>query len=262
MTMDPLRPTNPDSTDPSAGQGQAPGSPWARPEGVPADGDATQAVPTAPVGQPQMAPGVAVAPAAAPVAPSSPAAPIAPPAKRRSSGRWLNAVLAIAACVAIGGVAFAIGRGTASASTASSNNRGGFITNGNGTGNGQRPFGSFAPGGNGGNGFIRGGFGAGGGITLSGTVESVTADSVTIKTANGQTVTIGTGADTTYHSQAPATASDVTTGKTVQIQLGFNGARGNGGGNGGGANGGNGAPQASGAPAGPVGTADSITVVP
>ena len=261
MTMDPLRPSSPEPTDPSpsAEQPQLPGSPWARPDAALADGDATTAVPTTPVGQPQMAPGAVVATAPAPVAPAASAAPIAPPAKRRNSGRWLNVVLAVAACVAIGGVAFAIGRGTASASTASSNNRGGFIANGNGqgNGNGQRPFGSFAPGANGGAGFIRGGFGGGGGITLSGTVESVTADSITIKTANGQTVTIGTGSDTTYHSQAPASASDVTTGKTVQVELGFNGTRGNG--NGGG---GNGAPQASGAPAGPVGTADSITVVP
>jgi hypothetical protein len=264
VSMDPLRPTSPAPADPTAEQPPVPGSPWARPDGA-ADGDATTAVPavpsvpTAPVGQPQTAPGAAVTMAAAPVPPTASAMPIAPPAKRRSSGRWLNVVLAIAACIAIGGVAFAIGRGTASASTASGNNRGGFITNGNG--NGQRPFGSFAPGGNGGNGFIRGGFGGGGGITLSGTVESVTADSITIKTANGQTVTIGTGASTTYHTQTPATASDVTTGKTVQVQLGFNGARGNGG-NGGGANGGNGGPAASGAPAGPLGTADSITVVP
>jgi hypothetical protein len=252
--MDPLRPTSPESTGPSAEQPQVPGSPWARPDAAPTDADTTAAVPTVPVGQPQMAPGVAAA--AAPVAS---AAAIAPPARRRSSGRWLNVVLAVAACVAIGGVAFAIGRGTASASTASTNNRGGFIANGNGNGTGQRPFGSFAPGANGG-GFIRGGFGGGGGITLSGTVESVTADSITIKTANGQTVTIGTGVDTTYHSQAPASASDVAAGKTVEIQLGFNGARGNG--SNGGANGGGSAPQASGAPAGPVGTAGSITVVP
>lgn len=254
MTMDPLRPTTPEPTDAPVDQSQEPGSPWARPDGGPADHDATTAVPTSPIGQPQITPGAGGTQTIAPAAPH-----VATSAKRRGSGRALNVVLAIAACVAIGGVAFAIGRGTASASTATSGNgRNGVVTNGNGFGNGQRPFGSFAPGANGNPGFIRGGGFGGGGLTVSGTVESVTADSITIKTANGQTVTIGTGADTTYHTQAPASASDVTTGKTVEVQVGLSG--GFGGGNRG--NGGNGAPQASGAPAGPVGTADSITVVP
>jgi hypothetical protein len=256
--MDPLRPTGPESTDPAAEQMHAPDSAWARPEAGPTDGDTTTAVPTVSTGQPQVASGAAVTTDAAAVAPATaiaPAAAIAPPAKRRGSGRWLNVVLAVAACVAIGGVAFAIGRGTASASTATGSNRGGFATNGNGNG---RPFGSFAPGANGNPGFLRGGGFGGGGLTLSGTVESVTADSITIKTANGQTITVGTGADTTYHTSSPASASDVTTGKTVQVQVGLTG-RGNGNG---GANGGNGGPAPSGAPAGPVGTADSVTVVP
>jgi hypothetical protein len=193
-----------------------------------------------PAGQPQMT--------AAP-------APLAAAPRRRSSGRWLNVVLAVAAAIAIGGIAFAVGRGTASASTASTTGRGGFANGANGANGNGRPFGSFAPGANGGGAF-RGGFG--GGITVSGTVESVAADSITIKTTSGQEITIGTGTNTTYNTQAPASASDVTAGKTVQVQLGFNGARG--GGANGGANGG--APAASGAPAGPLGTASSITVVP
>ena len=57
------------------------------------------------------------------------------------------------------------------------------------------------------------------GLTIRGTVESVDGDTVTIKTANGQTIEVTTGADTTYNTQAPGSASDVTDGTTVQVQL-------------------------------------------
>jgi hypothetical protein len=264
-----MRPTSPAPSDPSAAGAQD--SRWARPA---EQGDAPSTpiqpdqTPTQPVPTGQIDAGPAVTPVAQPVAyeaqSARPGQPVGPAPKRRSSGRWLNGVLAIAAAVAIAGVAFAVGRGTASASTAAGQNRTGAITNGNGNGNG-RPFGSFAPGGNGGAGF-RGGFGGGAaGLTITGTVESLDGDTITIKTTNGQSVTLNTGSDTTYHTQAPANASDVTTGKTVQVQVGLaggfggrGGGNGNGGGNGGGTNG----PTASGAPAGPIGTADSITVVP
>ncbi len=67
---------------------------------------------------------------------------------------------------------------------------------------------------------FRGGFGsASGGPQIEGTVESVTADSVTIKTVGGMTVTVGLDSTTTYHQQIPATAADVKTGETVQLQL-------------------------------------------
>ena len=70
---------------------------------------------------------------------------------------------------------------------------------------------------------------------------------MTIKTANGQTITVSTGASTTYHTQTDASASDVTAGKTVQVQL----------------DGGlTGRPNASAAPDAPVGTAGSVTVIP
>jgi hypothetical protein len=111
------------------------------------------------------------------------------------------------------------------------------------------PTGSFVPGANGGPGFARGGLG-GGGLTVRGTVESVDGDTITIKTASGQTIEVETGASTTYNTQAPATAADVQAGTTVQVQLEFNGTAGAG------------RPGASAAPAGPVGTADSVTVIP
>jgi hypothetical protein len=80
-------------------------------------------------------------------------------------------------------------------------------------------------------------------------VQSVTGDTLTITTANGQTLEFTLGADTTYSTKTPATAGDVKAGSKVevQLQLGAGGFR----------------PNASAAPsAGPVGTAGSVTVVP
>jgi Domain of unknown function (DUF5666) len=173
--------------------------------------------------------------APAPVLATAPSLPVA--RKSSSGGRLLNIVLAVAVAVAVGGVAFAVGRGTAPASAANANGRG--LAGANGF-----PGGSFAPRASGQPGF---GGGRGGGLTLSGTVESVDGSTLTIKTANGQTVQVTTGPSTTYHTETPATSSDVQTGKTVQVQLDF---------------GGNGRPSASATPGGPVGTANSVTVVP
>ncbi len=189
----------------------------------------------------------AAPPAAAPLAPPEPAMappPAAPPSptRRSGSGRWLNVVLGVAVVVAIGGVAFAVGRGTAPASAATGNGRGGLVLNGGGF-----PTGSFTPGGNGGQVF-RGGFG--GAPTINGTVESVDGDKITIKTADGQTITLTTDSDTTYHTQAPASAADVTPGSTVKVQLDLDG------------NAVAGGPRASGAPGAALGTAGSVTVVP
>ncbi len=125
---------------------------------------------------------------------------IAPkPAKARSS-RALNVLLGFAMVVALGGVAFAAGRC-------------------------QRPGGRFhgrriprhgrrelrarrrRPGSR-----IR----LGG---LTGTVTAVTPTGITI--AVGQTtVNVATDGSTTYHTQAPGSASDVTVGSTVQVQFG------------------------------------------
>jgi hypothetical protein len=196
--------------------------------------------PAAPAGWPATTPTSPVA--ANPV--TTVPGPVIPAAKSKgSSGRLLNIVLGVAIAVAIGGVAFAVGRTTAPASA--STGRGGFGANNPNASFGPRASG--APGFGGG----RGGFGGfgGAGLTVRGTVQSVSGDTVTIKTANGQTIEITTGADTTYNTQAPASASDVTEGKTVQVQITPTG-------------GGGFRPGASGAPTGPVGTAGSITVVP
>jgi hypothetical protein len=203
--------------------------------------------PTAPHAPAPLTPQPETEPAApAPTAPvlAGATVPVAPPTRAprsRGSGRFLNIVLGVAAAVAIAGVAFAVGRTTAPASAA-------IVTSGRGNGGVLAPRGSFVPGANGGPGFVRGGFG--GSPTINGTVESIDGDTMTIKTASGQTVKVTTSPSTTYHTQAPAAASDVTTGSTVQVQVEFDG------------NGGFGRPQASGAPTGPIGTAGSVTVVP
>lgn len=171
--------------------------------------------------------------------------PLRPHATSRAAGssRLLNIALGAALLIAASGVSFAVGRVTAPAATT-----GGAATvpGGLGDGNGLRGNGYF-PGGFRGNGYFPGGFGGeanrgfgglGGGVTIEGTVDSTTPTSVTIKLPSGQTITVGLTADTTYHQQADATASDVQAGKTVILRLsgGFrangSGAAGNGNGNG------------------------------
>ena len=88
----------------------------------------------------------------------------------------------------------------------------------------------------------------GGGLTVSGTVQSVTADSLTVTTASGQTVTFSLTGDTGYHSETDATAADVTQGATVDVRVDLAGGAGR--------------PTASADPSTPLGTASSVTVVP
>ena len=164
-----------------------------------------------------------------PVTPGQPVLRVQP---RKTGGMWLNVVLGLAALVAVGGIAFAIGRNTAPAAS------GGNFPGGN------FPGGNFAPNASGGFG---GAFGRGGGFNLSGTVESITGETLTLKTANGQTLEFSLGADTTYSSKTPATAADVKAGSKVEVQL---------------QGGGNGQPRASAAASGPIGTSGSVTVDP
>jgi hypothetical protein len=62
---------------------------------------------------------------------------------------------------------------------------------------------------------LRGGFGA---ATVTGTVVSVARDSITVKLASGQTVTVATGSSTTYHNQTAGSGTDLAAGQTVQVQ--------------------------------------------
>jgi len=151
--------------------------------------------------------------AAAPTNAASPApipgpVPVVTVNARPRSGRLLNLLLIGAAIVAIGGVAFAVGRATAPASTLP---RFGAFTNG---GTGVRPDGSFTPSA-GGPGF----FGRDGGLSLDGTVKAVSADSLTLTLADGREMTFKLDGTTTYQQATPATATDVAVGDSVSVKI-------------------------------------------
>jgi hypothetical protein len=188
----------------------------------------------------------------APVTPSSPSPGAASSRKRGGGVLLVNLLLGVALVVAVGGVAFAVGRATAPAAVAATGPGNGQFGNGNPN---FRPNASGAPGG----GFVGGGnggfFGAGG-LSVQGTVTAVTADSITIQLANGQSVTIPIDSQTTYHSQTAASAADVKAGSTVIVAL--EGGRGAFPGT---ANG-NGGPAASGQPTRTTPAARSITLAP
>ena len=177
----------------------------------------------------------------APIAPVTPVAAPAPPP--RKSGAWLNLLLGVAALIAVGGIAFAIGRTTAPTSAASING----FPNG---GNFALPNGSFDPNasfdpnnapGFDGNG--PGGFFGGGGATLDGKVTAISGDSMTITLDSGNTVTVKTNGDTTYHASSPATAADVTVGADVAVRVSGGGRFTFGGPNASGGTNGNGGPN-------------------
>ncbi len=157
--------------------------------------------------QPQTQPGPTSAPTRSPVKPAK------PPAKQ---DRTTIALLMVAALVAVGGIGFALGHVTApSAAAANASGRGGFT---------RGAFPSLAPGQtfNASSFAGRGGLGAGLGAVsggISGTVQAVTPDSITIQESDGTSVTIDTSGATTYHTAAAASASDVTVGTSVTVQI-------------------------------------------
>lgn len=166
-----------------------------------------------------------------------PTSPVAPVTSARRSGNILNVALALAALLAVGGIAFAVGRTTAPASAASGNAANGGAGN---LGGNFGPRGSGAPG---------AGFGGGGrSLGIRGTVTAVSPTSITIQIAGGATITVATNGSTTYHQQVAGQATDVATGREVIVEL-----------NGGNQNGAGGAPGAS--PSGRTGTAGDITIV-
>jgi hypothetical protein len=176
------------------------------------------------------------------------------PARRRRG--LVDVVLVAATVVAVSGIGFAVGRITAPATASAAANAG------TGRGTGQFPGGGTGGAGTGANGGQfpgggQGGFGAGGGVTITGQVVDVAADHLTLKLASGQTIQIPLTGTTTFHSQAAATAADVTPGSTVNVQV-SRGARGTGG------PGASPAPGASAPPAGGggFGAASDVTVVP
>jgi hypothetical protein len=128
------------------------------------------------------------------------------PAKK--ADRTFTILLAVGLLIAVGGVTFAVGRITAPAAAATTRGNGGF-------GNGG--FANGGAGGTGAAGLGRGGFG--GGVLVTGTVDSISGTTMTLKEANGSTVTVNLAGTTTYHAQAAATSADVTTGKQVQVEV-------------------------------------------
>jgi hypothetical protein len=152
------------------------------------------------------------APATNPVAPAAAAVTAAPaPVVRagRSSNRLLDVALAAAAALAIGGVAFGVGRATAPTVPAGLQN--GVALPG---GNFVRPNGSFDPGAG-----PRGGLGFAGGPAIDGTVTAVDANKLIVKLANGQDITFTLDPTTTYHQASSATAADVAVGDDVSVRV-------------------------------------------
>ena len=174
--------------------------------------------------------------------------PIQPaPPRRRSSG-WLNALLAVALVVAVGGTAFAIGRSTAPSAIAAGGPSGRVLL----PGGSFDPGASFAPGGLGGRGGPRG-FLAQGGVTLRGTVEAIDDDSVTLRLDDGTLLELALSEDTEFHRQSDATADEVAEGSEVLVlvdELSLGGA--------------SPLPSGGGAPPpdGTIGNAGDVTVVP
>ena len=141
-----------------------------------------------------------------PATPGPAPVPVVAVAPRSKSGGVLNLLLIGAAIVAIGGVAFAIGRSTAPASAV---NQVGTLPGGS---VGIGPRGSFAPGDGG-----PGGFALGGSIALDGTVKSIDADSLTLTLADGQEMTFKLDASTTYREATDAAATDIAVGDQVSV---------------------------------------------
>ncbi len=143
-----------------------------------------------------------------PVAPVAPVAPVVAVPPRAKSGGILNLLLVGAAIIAIGGVAFAIGRATAPANAfqrATGLSDGGPIV---------RPDGSFGP--------VAGGpagFALDGEIALDGTVKAIDADSLTLTLTNGEEMTFTLDAATTYREATDAAAADVAVGDEVSVKV-------------------------------------------
>jgi hypothetical protein len=177
-------------------------------------------------------------------------APRQRPRSRASS--TLNIALVAAFLVAVAGVAFAVGRGTAPAAATGTalNGRPGAFGNGNGANGGGG--GQFQNGGGPG----AGGFGGGAtGLSIEGTVTALDAGTVTIKTSAGATIQLSINGDTAYHQQAAANSADVKTGSTIVVRVdGFRGGFGR--------PGASASPGASGGAPTPAVTATDITIVP
>jgi len=142
--------------------------------------------------------------------------PVKASAPRRSNSGGV--LLTIAAVIAVGGLAFAIGRVTAPAAASTGTAGAGVFGNG-GFGNGQFGGGGLGNGGSFAPGQPEDGF-ARRGLTTEATVTAVAPDHLTIQIGtNGQTTDVKTDSSTTYHTQQPASAAAVTAGSKVLLQF-------------------------------------------
>lgn len=143
----------------------------------------------------------------APMVPQAPPNPVVTPTRRAS--RVIDIALALAAVLAIGGVAFAAGRLTAPAGAGPAFARGlapdGTVVT---------PDGSFDP-----NGPRPDGLASNGGLAIDGEVTAIDADSITLKLADGQEMTFKLDDTTTYHEAANASSSDVAVGDDVSVKV-------------------------------------------
>jgi hypothetical protein len=148
--------------------------------------------------------------------PPPPVRPVAPTARARGSSGTL--LLALAATVAVGGIAFAAGRLSAPASTTGRGGggfQGGFPGASLAPGASLLPGGSPAPDGNGTPGGVVPGRGQ---MTLTGTISAISGDTLTLTTEGGQAIEVSV-ADASWHGQTSASAADAMVGAQVQVQL-------------------------------------------
>ncbi len=219
---------SPESAVPAEGQAVAGGaSPAAATSGSPGSGGPVAERPAASPapGDGLAAPGGATSPPAAAPALDAPPRPDAPPPLDSDHGglapvaprsRAVTILLTAVAALAIAGIAFGAGRMTASTTGGQGFGAG---LNGGGPGNFQGPPGGFQ--GNPFGGTAPGAGGQGGASSTSavvdGTVTAVTADGITVRTATGSSIEVGTTAATAYHAQADAGRTDVTVGAGVVL---------------------------------------------
>ncbi len=152
--------------------------------------------------EPPAASTLAVAPA-----PSAPVTAFAPKAKWKS---YLTPALALVAALIVGGVGgVLIGQSTATSANASST-RGGFGAQGGAGGYGGSPGQVGGTGTGTGTGTARGGF-------TSGTINSISGNTISVKLADGSTVKVTTSGTTTVTRSSTAKVSDLAEGENITV---------------------------------------------
>lgn len=135
------------------------------------------------------------------------------PRRRLGGISAVSLLLALAGAIAIAGVAFAVGRTTAG--NAGTSLSGGSATDIN---NGAAPN-LAVPGGRDDNGGGDDANRINESRSVTGTVTSVSGDTITLQLTDGQSVQVSVDGSTTYHSQVSATQSDVSTGSQVIVSV-------------------------------------------